>query len=190
MKTCPRCAEKIQAAALVCKHCGYAFSDDEIADGRQRQKFDSWVKIGIVGILLFAVVKCVGDSNPSTTPAVSEKSAHANRPEVETDRYELTLNRFSWENRGDRYCKADAKVTNTGTIPLRFTRMKLQFLKGELLQGADETYLDVTELAPGQSSTWDAMYECPGSNTSVEITATTRGTAVSIIDPPMKTKKR
>jgi hypothetical protein len=189
-KACPRCAETIQAAALVCKHCGYALSDEEIADDRRRQKIDGWVKIGAIGVILFALVKCAGDTAPSTAPPISGQSAYTSSPEVETDRFELTLDRFSWENSGDRYCNADAKVTNTGNITLNFTRMKLQFLKGGSLQGSEEAYLDVTELAPGQSSTWDAMYECPGSSISVEITATSRGTAVSIIDPPKKTKRR
>jgi hypothetical protein len=30
-KDCPRCAETIKAAALVCKHCGYEFSSQEMA---------------------------------------------------------------------------------------------------------------------------------------------------------------
>lgn len=26
-KTCPKCAEKVQAAALVCRHCGHEFQN-------------------------------------------------------------------------------------------------------------------------------------------------------------------
>lgn len=26
-QTCPQCAEHVQAAAVVCKHCGYRFAD-------------------------------------------------------------------------------------------------------------------------------------------------------------------
>jgi hypothetical protein len=189
-KSCPRCAEKVQIAALVCKHCGYNFSDEEIASSRQSQKVDSWIKFGVLGVVVFALVKCVGGDSPNTATSNVEQSAYTAVPEAELEKFELTLDRFSWENSGDRYCNADAKLTNTGTVTLKFTRMKLQFLKNGSLQGSEESYLDVTELAPGQSSTWDAMYECPGNNTSVEITATTRGTAVSIVDPPKKTKKR
>jgi hypothetical protein len=29
MKTCPRCAEKVQPRALICKHCGHQFTQEE-----------------------------------------------------------------------------------------------------------------------------------------------------------------
>jgi cation transport ATPase len=35
-KVCPRCAEKIQLDALVCKHCGQEFSEAEVQAARQQ----------------------------------------------------------------------------------------------------------------------------------------------------------
>jgi predicted Zn-ribbon and HTH transcriptional regulator len=32
-KTCPRCAERVKAAALVCRFCGYEFRPEEIKKG-------------------------------------------------------------------------------------------------------------------------------------------------------------
>jgi hypothetical protein len=36
MKTCPRCAEKIRAEALVCRHCGHTFTAEEVALERRK----------------------------------------------------------------------------------------------------------------------------------------------------------
>lgn len=32
-KTCPKCAEKVKAAAKVCRFCGHEFADEQAAEG-------------------------------------------------------------------------------------------------------------------------------------------------------------
>jgi RNA polymerase subunit RPABC4/transcription elongation factor Spt4 len=36
LKTCPKCAEKIQIDALICRHCGQEFTSDEVAAVKQQ----------------------------------------------------------------------------------------------------------------------------------------------------------
>lgn len=36
LKTCPKCAEKIQIDALICRHCGQEFSADDVATVKQQ----------------------------------------------------------------------------------------------------------------------------------------------------------
>jgi hypothetical protein len=182
--SCPRCAEKIQGEALVCRHCGHELTPDELDARAAKAKIDSWVKIGIGAVLLVGVVKCsmteVPASNSAASSLSSSNSLDYSAPAV---RKEARLDKFSWEAYGDTYCHANAKVTNTSTDSLPYVRIALQFFKNGKLVGSDKSYLDVTDLGPGQTSTWSAMYECPGRTAEVEITATSRGDAVILSDP-------
>lgn len=77
-KQCPRCAETIKKAAHLCKHCGYRFSEEEMAATRKAEGLDqNWkagcalVVIGLVAALAF----CSPDKDTSTTGTSDEASA-------------------------------------------------------------------------------------------------------------------
>jgi hypothetical protein len=79
-KRCPQCAETIKKAAHVCKHCGYRFSEEEMAATRKAEGLDqNWkagcalVVIGLVAALAF----CSPDKDASKSGAKDEASAPA-----------------------------------------------------------------------------------------------------------------
>lgn len=183
-KKCPACFGKIDLKATRCMHCGHQMTEAEMqaAESTARgNRIGCWfVIVALGGLLLYT---CSGnDSMPST----SERASLTSQAAPPSERRQLQIDRFSWEAYGDRYCKASAKFTNTGDVDLRFVRVTLQFMAKNTLIGSETAYLDVQELPPGQSSTYDAMYECPGPKAEVEITAVSRGNVVEIVDAPKK----
>lgn len=182
-KKCPECFGKINLEATKCMHCGHQMSEIEMQAANSKARNDSlgcWLLL--LGLGAFLLFTCNTSDNDKPTAA---KTMDAERG-LPTERRQLQIDRFSWEAYGDTYCKASAKFTNTGDLPLRFVRATLQFLKREALIGSDTSYLDDKELSPGASSTFDAMYKCPGSKASVEISAVSRGDVVEVVDPPKR----
>lgn len=68
MKTCPFCAEAIQDAAIVCKHCGR----DLVEQQRQKKVRNGWVIAAWCFIVFVALVLIGGVVNSSRSPAPSE----------------------------------------------------------------------------------------------------------------------
>lgn len=70
LKTCPMCAEKIQSAAKVCKHCGHKFTAAELKSDDTTNAIG-----GCLGILVLAalVYSCSGMGESSEEKAAREK---------------------------------------------------------------------------------------------------------------------
>lgn len=74
-KKCPACAEYIKSEARVCKHCGYQYSQAEMAEQRkQEQEAEKAVGIGC-GVITLAVLAYAiynlsgcGENNDQTQP--------------------------------------------------------------------------------------------------------------------------
>ncbi|MDF2602960.1 zinc ribbon domain-containing protein [Sphingomonas sp.] len=74
-KACPRCAEHVKLDALVCKHCGYEFSPEEMAaakDAKQAEQRKSLFGClgcgGLIAIVaVIAAVSGSGDGSSSST---------------------------------------------------------------------------------------------------------------------------
>lgn len=183
-KTCPACAEKIDLKAIKCRYCGHEMTDEEMAAASAKAKGN---RIGcwfiVLALLTLFIAQCASSDR---SPTYSPDSTAAPQQAESILRKELQIDRFTWEASGDTYCRADAKFTNSGDVTLSFVRVTLQFLVNGELVGSDTSYLDVRDLAPGASSTYDAMYECPGQRAKVDITAVSDGDAVSIVDAPKK----
>jgi len=63
-KTCSQCAEQVKLAAMVCKHCGHTFSEEEntvAIDGNSTTK-----NIGIGCLVLLVLVILVGTCTPES----------------------------------------------------------------------------------------------------------------------------
>lgn len=189
---CPDCAEQISAAAVVCRFCGYRLTEADIDQAGHASTIGTVVKVAVGLVVILAISQCVAgnDSPPisSPKPSLADQLPGAEiAPPIPT--LALQLDRFTWEAESDGNCHAAAKVTNTGAGPLKFARLTMQFLRKGALVGTEESYLDVTDLAPGASSTWSAVYTCPGGATTAEVTATSRGKAVDVVGPPVKRRR-
>lgn len=87
-KLCPQCAEPIKKAALVCKHCGYTFTESEIH--AQRTSDAKAAKAGGIGCLaIIAVLVLVGMCSSMGGPTPAERAAEdtaANAEEADKKR--------------------------------------------------------------------------------------------------------
>lgn len=187
MQKCPQCAEQIQDAALVCRHCGHVLTDQEKALAR-RERIIRQVGIGVCAVAAIAFVsRCdtglAGADGNSSMEALGEWAARQDAALPEPAPAQVRLDRFRWEGSGDTYCRASAKLTNTSGRALDYLRITMQFVKGKELLGSDFSYADLTHLPEGSSTTWSAMYPCPGVKATVELTGTSHQGSVAIIDP-------
>jgi hypothetical protein len=179
MKKCPSCAEKIQNDALVCRHCGAQFDPDDVA---KQVRAGRWYRAALVGVPLLLIGSCVfgGPETPPTEVASSgcQPGQSCFGYEADDARKRVTVERFAWQSYGDRYCKANAKIRNDGGEAVRFLRIELQFLRGGEIVDSDSSYATSSDIQPGETTTWSSMYECPGKEVEVEVTATARGAPV------------
>ena len=66
MRKCPRCMEKVQSAAQVCRHCGNEFTASEIKAAKSDETAMLIVKLLLACFFIFTVVRCA--SGPSYSP--------------------------------------------------------------------------------------------------------------------------
>jgi hypothetical protein len=72
VKTCPFCAEDIQDAAIVCKHCGRDLAQTapgvqpSPADQNRKSRERKWIVLGIVGAFVVIVLFSMASPSPPT----------------------------------------------------------------------------------------------------------------------------
>ena len=116
-KTCPKCAEKILAAATRCKHCGYEYDPQELEAQRRmeaatmRRGSIGCIVILIAGSLIFAIGHC---SSSSDTPegVASQATADSNPLGLAPLK---TANRFDEYKTGDLLWPAQ-QALNAGNV--------------------------------------------------------------------------
>lgn len=70
-RACPKCRETIKFDALVCKHCGYAFSDEEIAQAKKDAASNN--KLAGIGCLIIVLLLGFCTYSVSGGPDIPEK---------------------------------------------------------------------------------------------------------------------
>ena len=78
LKTCPMCAEKIQSAAKVCKHCGHKFTAAELKSEDTASALGGCLVILVLGALVYS---CSGMGESSEEKAAREKKETAQTAE-------------------------------------------------------------------------------------------------------------
>lgn len=174
-KKCPRCAEHIKVDALVCRHCGHEFSQAEVEAERGRRSRGRTIGLLLVGAIGIYAISRMSIEDLANTTAELEHGAEATTPATR-----VRMDGFTWENHGDTYCRANAKLTNESDGEVKFLKVTLQFMEGGSIVGSEDSYADIQYLQPGASSTWKGFYRCPGRNTQVEVSAVSQGEEVSI----------
>lgn len=79
-KKCPKCAETIKLDALVCKHCGYEFSGQEmqaIEDKKRRDKKNGTIGCSILGLLLLLGIGMCSVNSSETPEEKQQREAKA-----------------------------------------------------------------------------------------------------------------
>lgn len=80
-KTCPKCAEVVKSAAIVCKHCGFLFSDSNPASAKPKSKTVRNGALGCFGLIaLIVIISAIsgggnGSKEASSTAPVASASA-------------------------------------------------------------------------------------------------------------------
>ena len=79
-KTCPQCAEKVQSAAKVCRHCGNAFPEPSAKPAKSGWGF--WKVVGVVLGVTFLFSLVVSSRNPKGVGGVPTDAASDNSSEA------------------------------------------------------------------------------------------------------------
>lgn len=187
MKTCPRCAEKIQDAAKLCRHCGYEYSDEELSNLDRKNRGAVFVKVAaIVVVALVIISQCSeSDTTPSSGNISTSNAYQSPQPTAPVVRQSVKLHPFTWSfSGGGEYCEGGGTVTNTGDTTLTGLRFNFQFMnrKGELI-GTGDDYADVRTIPPGGRSSIKMFDRCPSNSHSIHYTATANGGEAIDITP-------
>jgi zinc-ribbon domain len=71
---CPKCKEKLQAGAQVCRYCKHNFDDAEVSASRAAARSSTYSKMAMAVVLLILVAWC--KSQPEATPQEKQEVAN------------------------------------------------------------------------------------------------------------------
>lgn len=178
MKTCPFCAEEIQDAAIVCKHCGRDLAASPAAvtapatspeaatvpPGKAKTKP---VKGGWLILLLFVgAIYFVARSGPSTPPTKAAppatlstqsfdelvKSGVPKAPTPPSDVLALVATR-GYESESGSYWYVEGQVKNISSEPIRRIQVvSTWYDKADQFISSDSAMVEYDPLLPGQTS--------------------------------------
>lgn len=158
MKKCPFCAEEIQDAAIVCKHCGRDLKATTVAPGPaptpKKTSPAAWGCLTL--IVLLGVVMVIGALNaPTPTPSSTQsRSAASSAPATN----ELALLSATGGHSSDAFMKVEGQVENISSASLKSVAAVVTWYdKSDQFITSDTTLIEYDPLLPGQTSPFSVL---------------------------------
>lgn len=146
MRKCPACAEEIQDAAIVCKHCGR-----DVRAGRLTSK-EARVLAWVVGVPIAIFAGWCALTISKVLTGVQARQDYRSKLEVRLD---------GFARGGDRYTYVKGHVTNTGDRTVRYWKVMARYRDGFISSSPviDTAYTNALEtLRPGERKNFEIMH--------------------------------
>jgi hypothetical protein len=86
LKKCPRCAEDVKQAALVCRYCGHEFSKPSPTLKPEARKSNAPMYVGLGLVALFGIALILDNSNSIKTPVSPNPSVSSDSQSIDAVR--------------------------------------------------------------------------------------------------------
>jgi hypothetical protein len=167
MKKCPFCAEDIQDAAIVCKHCGRELSAPIATppssapppEPKKKTSVATWGCLGILALLFLGWCSSLMNPSSNVGPSRSTSSGSTTQPAPDPSAKKLALlSSRGYESEGGGYHIIEGQVKNISNESLKSVAAKgTWYAKDGTFITSDDTLIDFDPLLPDQTSTFKVM---------------------------------